>query len=243
LKKNSLKKNARAITVALAAILCASAAPQAQPPGQAADNVILITLDGARVQEMFGGLDLEILQSTLKKGERPEGQPVYRRFWADSAEARRGKPMPFFWNTLMAEHGSIAGNAKRGSGVRLTNRHRFSYPGYSEILTGEANDEAIKSNDPIRNPRETVLEIVRERLSLPAPRVAAPPTGGIMARMWPGRRRCGSRSCRRRCSGAASGRVTRRSTRTRSRRPSPAGSASTGVRCDRLPEQGLGSRE
>ena len=28
------------------------------------DNVILVTLDGARTQEIFGGLDLDILQST-----------------------------------------------------------------------------------------------------------------------------------------------------------------------------------
>jgi len=165
-----MTRYARAIAVALA-VVCIGAVLRAQPPAPA-DNVILITLDGARVQEMFGGLDLEILQSTLKKGERPGDQPVYRRFWAGSAEARRARLMPFFWNTLMAEHGSIAGNGKLGSAVRLTNRYRFSYPGYSEILTGEANDDAIKSNDPIRNPGTTVLEVVRERLNLPAPRVA-----------------------------------------------------------------------
>ena len=39
-----------------------------------------------------------------------ETQPVYRRFWAPTAEARREKLMPFFWGTLMREHGSIAGN-------------------------------------------------------------------------------------------------------------------------------------
>jgi hypothetical protein len=138
----------------------------------AADNVILITLDGARVQEMFGGLDLEILRSTLKKGQTVEDRPVYRRFWAAEAVARREKLMPFFWKTLMSEHGSIAGNRMLGSTVRVTNRHRFSYPGYSEILVGEAHDEAITSNDPIRNPNRTVLETVRERLGLPSARVA-----------------------------------------------------------------------
>ena len=60
--------------------------------------------------------------------------------------------MPFFWGTLMREHGSIAGNARLGSSVTLTNTHRFSYPGYSEILLGEAHDDEIKSNDPMRNP-------------------------------------------------------------------------------------------
>ena len=42
--------------------------------------------------------------------------------------------------------------------VTLTNTHRFSYPGYSEILTGEAHDDVIKSNDRVQNPYPTVLE-------------------------------------------------------------------------------------
>ena len=96
-----------------------------------------------------------------------EDLPIYRRFWAESPQARREKLMPFFWKTLMAEHGSIAGNPALGSSVRLTNRHRFSYPGYSEILLGEAHDDEIKSNDPIRNPHTTVLEAMRERLRWP----------------------------------------------------------------------------
>ena len=156
----------------LAAIVAAGATLRAQNPIGPPDNVILITLDGARVQEMFGGLDIDILRSTLKKGQAVEDQPVYRRFWADSPHARREKLMPFFWKTLMPERGSIAGNGSLGSTVRVTNRHRFSYPGYSEILVGEAHDDAIKSNDPIRNPNVTVLETVRERLSLPPARVA-----------------------------------------------------------------------
>jgi len=167
-----MNRYALAVLLTMAATLAATAPLPAQRPVGAADNVILITIDGARVQEMFGGLDLDILRSTLKKGQTAEDQPVYRRFWADSPQARREKLMPFFWKTLMSEHGSIAGNGMLGSAVRLTNRHRFSYPGYSEILVGEALDEAIKSNDPIRNPNRTVLETVRERLALPPARVA-----------------------------------------------------------------------
>ncbi len=48
----------------------------------------------------------------------------------------------------------------------LTNTHRFSYPGYSEILLGEAHDDTVKSNDPLRNPYVTVLEELKARLSL-----------------------------------------------------------------------------
>ena len=114
---------------------------------------------------MFGGMQIGILQSTLREGQKVEDSPVYRRFWAESPQARREKLMPFFWKTLMAEHGSIAGNPALESPVRLTNRHRFSYPGYAEILLGEPHDDVIKSNDPDRNPYTTVLEAMRERLA------------------------------------------------------------------------------
>src|SRR5699024_9326815 len=34
----------------------------------------------------------------------------------------------------------------------------FSYPGYNEILTGEADDERINSNEKMNNPNITILE-------------------------------------------------------------------------------------
>lgn len=136
------------------------------------DNVVLITLDGARVQEIFGGMDLEILRSTLRPEQVAEDLPVYRRFWDDSPKLRRERLLPFFWKTLMAEHGSIAGNPAIGSSVQLGNRHRFSYPGYAEILLGEPHDDVIKSNDPIQNPYSTVLEVLRDRLGIGAEKIA-----------------------------------------------------------------------
>ncbi len=136
------------------------------------DRVVLITLDGARIEEMFGGLDETILRSTLQPTQKMEEQPIYKRFWAPTREERRQKLLPFFWGTLMAKHGSIAGDTSLGSVVKLTNGHWFSYPGYAEILLGEAHDDTIKSNDPIRNPYPTVLEVVRERLNLARERVA-----------------------------------------------------------------------
>ena len=117
-------------------------------------------------------MQVEILQSTLREGQKVEDSAIYRRFWAESPKARREKLMPFFWNTLMARHGSIAGNPALGSAVRLANRHRFSYPGYAEILLGEPHDDVIKSNDPNRNPYTTVLEAMRERLRVGPSQVA-----------------------------------------------------------------------
>src|SRR5919204_6513403 len=81
--------------------------------------------------------------------------------------------MPFFWTTLMLSHGSIAGNAERGSSARVTNRHRFSYPGYAEMLVGQPHDDEIDSNDKKRNPHPTVLEFLKQALHLDRRQVAA----------------------------------------------------------------------
>lgn len=134
-------------------------------------NVIVVTLDGARRQEMFGGLDLDVLRSTATTTALDE-PPAYRKYWASTPEHRRERLMPFFWGTLMTQ-GSIAGNQALGSMVRVTNAHRFSYPGYAEILTGEAHDDEIKSNTLIQNPHETVLEFARRQLKLERHQVAA----------------------------------------------------------------------
>lgn len=143
------------------------------------ENVILITIDGARHQDIFGGVDLEVLRSVA--GKNPvESLATYKKYWAATPEERRAKVMPFFWGTLMAQ-GSIAGNPQRGSVAKVTNGHHFSYPGYAEILLGQAYDAEIKSNDPIRNPFETVLEFAKRKLGLPAAKVGAFASWGVFS--------------------------------------------------------------
>ncbi|MPZ16935.1 MAG: hypothetical protein GEV06_03300 [Luteitalea sp.] len=156
--------------LAVAVAVAAQPVPSSGAQPATTDNLILITLDGVRVEEMFGGLDLDVLRSTLDADQNVADVPVYRRFWADTPAARREKLMPFFWGTLMRQHGSIAGNPTANSSVTLTNTHRFSYPGYAEILLGEAHNNTIKSNDPVQNPYPTVLEEIKERLGLPTSR-------------------------------------------------------------------------
>lgn len=163
----------RAFLRTLAALGAAVVLPVAllsQAP--AGRNVILITLDGARLQEIFGGLDLDVLKSRLKKDQQVETTPAYTRYWAATAEERRAKVMPFFWTEWLAKHGSIAGNRARGSRFGITNRHRFSYPGYAEILTGEPHDAVIDSNDNRRYPFPTLLDVLKRRLSLSREQVA-----------------------------------------------------------------------
>jgi hypothetical protein len=148
--------------------------PAAQPASARSSihNLILVTLDGVRTEEMFGGLDAEIFRSTLTKDDKLEEHELYKRFWAETPEARREKLMPFFWRVLMREHGSIAGNQALGSSVQLTNRHRFSYPGYAELLQGVARDDVVASNDNRFYPHPTVLQFLRARLRLPRQGVA-----------------------------------------------------------------------
>ena len=120
------------------------------------DKVILITLDGFRWQELFGGVDSVLMENdkyTSGKGE------IKSRFWRATKEKRRKALMPFVWSTAK-EIGQIHGNRDLGSKVDLINKHWFSYPGYNEILSGVIDDKRIDSNDKIPNPNKTVLEIV-----------------------------------------------------------------------------------
>jgi len=122
------------------------------------DNVILITLDGLRWEELFTGADPWLLNND----EYTEDMETVRaRFWRDTPEARREALMPFFWEVI-AEEGALWGNRHLGSHAAVTNNRVFSYPGYNEILTGFA-DEEIDSNDKVPNSNETVLEWVNRQ--------------------------------------------------------------------------------
>ncbi|MBL8123999.1 MAG: hypothetical protein KIT61_05680 [Pyrinomonadaceae bacterium] len=126
------------------------------------ENVVLITLDGARTQEIFGGLDSEIFRSVNKNFEKTA---AYRKYNAATPIERREKLMPFFWQTLIKQHGSIAGSRELHSEVKTTNKLWFSYPGYSEILTGQAHDDVIKSNSHPQNPFPSVLDFLHRKLN------------------------------------------------------------------------------
>lgn len=158
--------------MAVAAAAIALGARAQTPAAARAGNVVLVTLDGARWQDLFDGLDLDVLRST--SGTTPvEKTETYQRFWAATAAERRAKVMPFLWNRLVKDEGFIAGNRTLDSRVEVANAHRFSYPGYSELLTGAPHDDVITSNDNTRYPFLTVLEWLRKDLQLPASGVAA----------------------------------------------------------------------
>lgn len=118
------------------------------------ENVILITSDGLRWQEVFSGADPELMNKA--NGGIANTNALAKAFWRDTPEARRETLMPFFWKVI-AKRGQLFGNQKKDSVARVTNDKRFSYPGYNEILTGFPNPE-IKSNAKVLNQTPTVLE-------------------------------------------------------------------------------------
>lgn len=164
----------QSITVApVAASLASKAAIARQTPaGGAADRVIVISLDGVRTQEMFGGLDVTILQHVIGPKAKAEQHELYKTYWRDTREARREALMPFLWGTLLKSHGSIVGDHQAGSVMQLGNRMRFSYPGYAELMTGRPHDDVIDSNDNRRYPFETVMQFLRREFAATREQVA-----------------------------------------------------------------------
>ncbi len=117
-------------------------------------KLIIITTDGFRWQEVFGGMDSAIAKNN--KFNQNDSADLFKRYWDDNAEARRQKLLPFFWKTL-ASQGQLFGNRNYGNKVDNANPHWFSYPGYSEILTGNV-DTLINSNEYPPNPHTNILE-------------------------------------------------------------------------------------
>ena len=133
-------------------------------------NVVLVTLDGVRIQELFTGMDPVLANATAVESGIYEIDVTRSRYWRETAEERREALMPFFWKTLVPA-GMVVGNPARGSGVTVRNTQWFSYPGYSEMLTGEAQPE-IQSNDLVRYPHETVLDYIHRKFGLKPTEVA-----------------------------------------------------------------------
>src|SRR3954452_10076615 len=102
----------RVLALTILTAVALAIALRAQAPAAA---VVLVTLDGARIEELFGGLDAALVSLQLKDGQRREDHPIYKRFWAPTAEERRAKLIPSSWGTLTPDRGSISGDPARGS--------------------------------------------------------------------------------------------------------------------------------
>jgi len=121
----------------------------------AAKNVVLITLDGLRWQEVFRGIDDELATNADYSGF---SQSRLRSLQHESAQQRAQALMPFLHSTVFKQ-GSYVGNRDAASCARVSNDYYFSFPGYSEILTGVVNP-TITSNNKIPNPEKTFMELL-----------------------------------------------------------------------------------
>jgi hypothetical protein len=125
----------------------------------AADNLVFVTWDGFRWQELFGGAEEALLSKDL--GGVPDVPALRASFWRDSPEVRRQTLLPFIWSTV-AKQGQVFGDPTRGAASRVINGKKFSYPGYNEMFVGFA-DSAITSNNKIPNANINVLEYVHRQ--------------------------------------------------------------------------------
>jgi hypothetical protein len=118
-------------------------------------NLILVTLDGVRWQEVFAGIDLSLVEDD-KYTQYPDA--LKKKFWHEQRTTRRERLFPFLWSVI-SKQGALVGDRENESFMRVTNHWWFSYPGYNEILTGRA-DPAIDSNDKNYNQNVTFLEVL-----------------------------------------------------------------------------------
>ena len=122
------------------------------------ENLVVVTLDGMRWEEVFGGADSALLKN---KNFTRDSAGTSSKFWDDDIEKRRKNLFPFLWSTV-ARNGQLYGNRWNGNEVNNANRYKFSYPGYNEIFTGYP-DTAVNSNDTILNKNVNVLEFINKQ--------------------------------------------------------------------------------
>ena len=81
------------------------------PKGYTTENIILVTLDGVRWEEVFTGADPNIINNdTLVV----DVEKTNKNYWHDNDIQRRKKLMPFLWSTI-SQSGQIYGNKLKGS--------------------------------------------------------------------------------------------------------------------------------
>jgi hypothetical protein len=132
-------------------------------------HIVLFTSDGVRWQDLFTGIDPKLMEA--KAAGMADVGDLRKQLWRPTPQERREALMPFFWKTLVPQ-GVLFGNVIKGSSMQVTNRYRVSYPGYSEILTGRAQDDAIRGNDNIQNPTPSFLQYLRQKQHLRPEQVA-----------------------------------------------------------------------
>ncbi len=90
---------------------------------QQTQNIIIITTDGFRWQEVFKGMDTAI----ANRSEWNEGDSsyIFEKYWHPDPQERRKKLMPFLWSTI-AKKGQVFGNRDLDCRMDNANPYWFS---------------------------------------------------------------------------------------------------------------------
>ncbi|WP_428330015.1 alkaline phosphatase family protein [Mucilaginibacter sp.] len=120
-------------------------------------NVVIVTLDGFRWQELYRGADSTLVHSKFTD----DSAAAIKKFWAPTAQDRRKRLMPFLWS-VMVQKGQLYGDRDLGNKDEVANQYHFSYPGYNEIFTGFP-DVRMNTNDGITNPNMNMLEFLNKQ--------------------------------------------------------------------------------
>lgn len=128
--------------------------------GELTPKLVLVTLDGVRWQEVFGGIDESLVNHKQFTHSAAE---LEKSFGHELRVNRRALLFPFLWS-IIAKQGILIGDRTEKSYMNVSNPWWFSYPGYNEILTGRA-DPAIDSNNKNWNNNITLLEALNNTAS------------------------------------------------------------------------------
>src|SRR5262245_60463354 len=90
----------------------------AAAPERRTENVLLVTFDGFRWQELFTGADESLINKEFGGVKRIE--ETHERYWRPTPEERRQVLLPFFWSKVAVE-GKVYGNPEHQSVSRVTN--------------------------------------------------------------------------------------------------------------------------
>jgi hypothetical protein len=135
----------RSVLFVLAALAALNSPALAQ---EAPKNVVLVTIDGLRWEELFRGADPDLVRD----------ESVRARYI--DVPNRAQALAPFLLS--FAQTGALIGNRDAGSCARVSNDFWFSYPGYAEMLGGRPNPR-VRYNAAIPNDDVTVLERLLRR--------------------------------------------------------------------------------
>ena len=128
---------------------------QANCQTKVCDNIIIVTIDGIRWQEIFSGADSTLLFSAKINTDPKLSQQA---FWNPDVTSRRQMLTPFLTSLAFAK-GRLYGNRYVQNKMSVENPYRFSYAGYNEIFTGFP-DNSVITNRSRNNNNISVLEFL-----------------------------------------------------------------------------------